>query len=167
VGYPILHGRVCITFGRFVVVALTRLKICRPHFQHTSSFWHWRDWNGLFGTCVSAAAERIFLSIQRFGFEASVLLLVSSRTCIRNVCISKSLHLVKLHGGSSCSRKNFSKRGPEARLYWACAAAFLFPIGMFIYAWTTLPGIPWIATSIGIAVSPSFSPFESLKSYIR
>jgi MFS family permease len=46
--------------------------------------------------------------------------------------------------------KNFTKRGPEARLYAACAAAILFPIGCFIYAWTSYPDVSIAGPIVGI-----------------
>jgi len=49
-------------------------------------------------------------------------------------------------------QKNFPKRGPEARLYWACAAGVTFPIGMLIYAWCSYPQVPWIALVIGLVI---------------
>ncbi|TFK67701.1 MFS general substrate transporter [Pluteus cervinus] len=49
-------------------------------------------------------------------------------------------------------QKYASSRGPEARLYWACGASVLFPIGMFIYAWSAFPSIPWFAQAIGIVI---------------
>ncbi|KAJ3729937.1 MFS polyamine transporter [Lentinula guzmanii] len=49
-------------------------------------------------------------------------------------------------------RKNYPTRGPEARLYLACCAAILIPCGMFIYAWSTFPHVPWIALTIGITI---------------
>jgi hypothetical protein len=48
--------------------------------------------------------------------------------------------------------KSFPKRGPEARLHWAMVSGIMFPVGMFIYAWTTFPSVPWIAMAIGIVV---------------
>ncbi|KAF9461092.1 major facilitator superfamily domain-containing protein [Collybia nuda] len=48
--------------------------------------------------------------------------------------------------------RNFSKRGPEGRLYLAFVAAFLFPVAMFIYAWTARPDVHWIAPVIGITI---------------
>ncbi|EIW77022.1 MFS general substrate transporter [Coniophora puteana RWD-64-598 SS2] len=48
--------------------------------------------------------------------------------------------------------RNFATRGPEARLYVAMLAAVLFPAGMFIYAWTAFPYVPWIAPAIGLTV---------------
>ncbi|KAF5355343.1 hypothetical protein D9758_006075 [Tetrapyrgos nigripes] len=48
--------------------------------------------------------------------------------------------------------KNFASRGPEARLYFACIAGIGIPSGMFIYAWTSFPSVPWIAPAIGITV---------------
>ncbi|KAM5530831.1 hypothetical protein V8D89_015521, partial [Ganoderma adspersum] len=34
----------------------------------------------------------------------------------------------------------------------ACLAALLFPAGMFIYAWTASPSVPWIGMVMGIFV---------------
>ncbi|THU86241.1 MFS polyamine transporter [Dendrothele bispora CBS 962.96] len=49
-------------------------------------------------------------------------------------------------------QRNFSNRGPEARLYFACIAAIAVPAGMFIYAWTASPSVPWIAPATGITL---------------
>ena len=49
--------------------------------------------------------------------------------------------------------KYHSKKGPEARLFSACLAAILLPAGMFIYAWTTFPSVPWIGMVMGVFVS--------------
>ncbi|KAJ3477006.1 hypothetical protein NLI96_g10762 [Meripilus lineatus] len=49
-------------------------------------------------------------------------------------------------------KKNVATRGPEARLYASMFAAVLFPAGMLIYAWCTLPGIHWISLTIGITL---------------
>ncbi|KAA1468947.1 MFS general substrate transporter [Dentipellis sp. KUC8613] len=46
----------------------------------------------------------------------------------------------------------YPKRGPEARLYWVCAAGVVFPIGMFIYAWTTYSFVTWVAPAIAIVI---------------
>ncbi|KAJ2929472.1 hypothetical protein H1R20_g7617, partial [Candolleomyces eurysporus] len=44
------------------------------------------------------------------------------------------------------------KRGVEARLYLACVAGVLFPVGMLIYAWSCFPWVHWIALAIGITI---------------
>ncbi|KAH7924304.1 MFS general substrate transporter [Leucogyrophana mollusca] len=49
-------------------------------------------------------------------------------------------------------RKNYDKKAQEARLYLPCVAALLLPIGMFIYAWTASPNIPWIVPLIGLTI---------------
>lgn len=49
-------------------------------------------------------------------------------------------------------QRNVGKRGPEARLYWPCIAAVIFPVGMFIYAWTTFSKVHWIALVIGLVL---------------
>lgn len=61
---------------------------------------------------------------------------------------------------SLSSRKYHPTKGPEARLFSACLAALLFPAGMFIYAWTASPSVPWIGMVMGIFVStPTPLPF--------
>lgn len=50
-------------------------------------------------------------------------------------------------------RKNVKDYGPEARMGWARYASIMYPVGMFIYAWTSFPSVPWIAMTIGIVAS--------------
>ncbi|CCM02601.1 uncharacterized protein FIBRA_04704 [Fibroporia radiculosa] len=47
-------------------------------------------------------------------------------------------------------QKYAGTRGPEARLFAPMFAAVLFPVGMFIYAWSTYTKVYWIALAIGI-----------------
>ncbi|KAF8813035.1 hypothetical protein BYT27DRAFT_7251379 [Phlegmacium glaucopus] len=49
-------------------------------------------------------------------------------------------------------QRYFPKKGPEARLYLACFAAVLLPVGMFIYAWSSFTFVHWIALTIGIVL---------------
>jgi hypothetical protein len=49
-------------------------------------------------------------------------------------------------------RKHFLKRGPEARLYMPCVAGIVFPVGMFIYAWSSFTQVHWIGLMIGMVV---------------
>ncbi|KAG8986458.1 hypothetical protein FRB93_005290 [Tulasnella sp. JGI-2019a] len=46
----------------------------------------------------------------------------------------------------------FPTKGPEARLYGACAAGVIFPVGCFIYAWTSYSFVHWIGPVIGITI---------------
>ncbi|KAH9479807.1 Ascochitine biosynthesis cluster MFS transporter [Psilocybe cubensis] len=52
----------------------------------------------------------------------------------------------------SLYQRYFPHRGPEARLYLACFAAILLPVGMFIYAWSSFSSVHWIALTIGITL---------------
>jgi hypothetical protein len=49
-------------------------------------------------------------------------------------------------------KKHVGKRGPEARLYSACAAAPLFPIGAFIYGWTAYSHVSIAGPVVGITL---------------
>lgn len=42
---------------------------------------------------------------------------------------------------------------PEGRLYFACVQSALLPIGLFTFAWTASPSIPWIVPCIAIAIA--------------
>lgn len=48
--------------------------------------------------------------------------------------------------------RRYAQRKQEARLYSACVAAILLPIGMFVVAWTSTPSIPWIVPVMGLTV---------------
>ena len=41
---------------------------------------------------------------------------------------------------------------PERRLIPALYASFLTPAGLFVFAWTSDPGIHWVGSCIGVAV---------------
>jgi len=49
-------------------------------------------------------------------------------------------------------RKNVARKHQEARLYLAMAAAFLLPIGVFMWAWTANPHVPWIVPLIALTI---------------
>lgn len=75
----------------------------------------------------------------------------SSRTFLP---VSDCLHFSKKRLLSTTNfRKNVKEYGPEARMGWARYAAIMYPVGMFIYAWTSYPSVPWIAMTIGIVAS--------------
>ncbi|KAJ7065421.1 major facilitator superfamily domain-containing protein [Mycena amicta] len=67
-------------------------------------------------------------------------------------------------------RKRFAKSGPEARLYFACASATVFPLGMGIFALAcnTSPVMPWIVMAIGIAICvwAVFGIYVSIYAYL-
>ncbi|KZF26936.1 MFS general substrate transporter [Xylona heveae TC161] len=42
---------------------------------------------------------------------------------------------------------------PESRLHFACLECFMFPTGLFIWAWTCRESIHWIVPSIAIAIA--------------
>ncbi|KAF7309402.1 MFS domain-containing protein [Mycena indigotica] len=67
-------------------------------------------------------------------------------------------------------RQRVAKRGPEARLYFACASATVFPVGMGIFAaaCNTSHVVPWIVMAIGIAICvwAVFGVYVSIYAYL-
>ncbi|RDB16005.1 Efflux pump atB [Hypsizygus marmoreus] len=64
--------------------------------------------------------------------------------------------------------KDFPKRGPEARLHMACAAAVFLPVGMFVYAWSSYSHVHWIVQMFGITiyVFATFAIYLAVFSYL-
>ncbi|XP_006464020.1 hypothetical protein AGABI2DRAFT_74658, partial [Agaricus bisporus var. bisporus H97] len=62
----------------------------------------------------------------------------------------------------------YPTRGPEARLYCACVAAFFLPIAMFIYAWCSFSHVHWIGLVVGITlfVAAMFVVYLAVFSYL-
>ncbi|KAF8621866.1 hypothetical protein AX15_007426 [Amanita polypyramis BW_CC] len=73
-------------------------------------------------------------------------------TSFVSMIIGSLLGLAATFLQESLYRKNVARRGPEARLYVACVAGVALPVGLFIFAWTTLPGVHWIGLNIGIVI---------------
>ncbi|KAH7903661.1 major facilitator superfamily domain-containing protein [Hygrophoropsis aurantiaca] len=48
--------------------------------------------------------------------------------------------------------KNFTRKGPEGRLYIAMIAGLALPIGCWLYTWTNWEQVHWIVPIIGITV---------------
>lgn len=48
--------------------------------------------------------------------------------------------------------KYVAVKGQEARLYLAMVAAFLLPIGVFMWAWTANASVPWIVPLIALTI---------------
>ena len=67
--------------------------------------------------------------------------------------VSSHLSIISLGAdGSSSYSRNFARLGPEARLASACVGGVLFPVGCFIFAWTSYPTIHWVASCIGVTI---------------
>lgn len=68
------------------------------------------------------------------------------------VCSAPVGSTVSLLLRRTISRKHFPTRGIEARLYLACGAGVLFPVGMMIYAWSCFRSVHWVGLAIGITI---------------
>ncbi|KAF9461097.1 major facilitator superfamily domain-containing protein [Collybia nuda] len=65
-------------------------------------------------------------------------------------------------------RRNLSKRWVEGRLYLALVAALFFPIGMYIYALTSISNIHWIVPIVGITIYmwATFTIYQAVFTYL-
>ncbi|KAH7885759.1 MFS general substrate transporter [Phlebopus sp. FC_14] len=107
------------------------------------SVWVGFVWGVVFALMESVSPE--FQSIYGFGIGETGLVFVtlvlgSIIGFLANMCQEKLYH------------EHYARKKQEARLYLVCFTALFLPIGMFIYAWTASPAIPWIVPVIGLLI---------------
>lgn len=68
----------------------------------------------------------------------------------------------------ACRRSPTGKAAPEVRLYWATTAGLLFPICMFVYAWTGQPQFHWMipATFLSLSYWGIYVMYSSVFTYL-
>ncbi|KAL4077375.1 major facilitator superfamily domain-containing protein [Scleroderma citrinum] len=107
------------------------------------SLWAGFTWGVMY--CLLEAASPMFRSVYGFtvrqtGFMYGALSVGAALGLLGNLYQDK-LYI-----------RRYAQRKQEARLYSACVAAILLPIGMFVVAWTSTPSIPWIVPVMGLTV---------------
>ncbi|KJA28007.1 hypothetical protein HYPSUDRAFT_51464 [Hypholoma sublateritium FD-334 SS-4] len=107
------------------------------------SLWIGFSWGILY--CLIESVSGVFTTLHHFNVG-------ETGTIFATLVIASVLGFTTNLFQEKLYQRNFPSRGPEARLYLACVAAVLIPAGMFIYAWSSLPGVPWIALAIGITI---------------
>ncbi|KDQ19135.1 hypothetical protein BOTBODRAFT_52301 [Botryobasidium botryosum FD-172 SS1] len=128
-----------------IYVSCTRpiILLCTEPVVASFSLWIGFGWGILYGLLESVGL--VFRTLYNFNSAQAGLVFLS-------ICIGGALGWISNLYQERLYHRNVARLGPEARLYGACAAGIIFPIGCFIYAWTSYPYIPWIAPAIGIAV---------------
>ncbi|EGN95145.1 hypothetical protein SERLA73DRAFT_125470 [Serpula lacrymans var. lacrymans S7.3] len=107
------------------------------------SLWVGFAWGVLF--CMIQSISPVYQSLYNFGVG-------ETGTVFLTLVIGSLLGFFANMYQEKLYQKHVARKGPEARLYLACIAALLFPSGMFIYAWTAFPNIPWIAPVVGLTI---------------
>ncbi|KZV74466.1 MFS general substrate transporter [Peniophora sp. CONT] len=107
------------------------------------SCWIGFAWGVLY--CIIESVAPAFRTVHHFGTgEVGTVFLALVVGSFLGV--ASNVHQERLY------RKHFPKHGPEARLYWAMGAGVLFPVGVFIYAWTAFENVHWIGMVIGLTL---------------
>jgi len=107
------------------------------------SLWIGFTWGVVF--CLVESVSPEFQSVYHFGLGETGSVFV---TLIVGSCIGFCLNIFQ----EKLYAKYYPVKKQEARLYLPCVAALLFPIGMFIYAWTASSNTPWIVPVIGLTI---------------
>jgi hypothetical protein len=62
-------------------------------------------------------------------------------------------HQEYLFRRSALKSGNNGRSPPEARLYWAAYGGLMFPLAMFVFAWTGRPWIPWAVPAVCLIIA--------------
>lgn len=131
--------------GRLIWISCTRpLRLLVTEPVVTSfSLWIGFCWGVLF--CLVESISGVFRALHGFnvGQTGTVFITISIGSVLGFLT---SIYQERLY------RKYYPSRGIEARLLTPCIAAFLLPIGMFIYAWSSFSSVHWISLCIGITI---------------
>ncbi|KAH7885788.1 major facilitator superfamily domain-containing protein [Phlebopus sp. FC_14] len=107
------------------------------------SLWVFFMWGVLF--CLIDSVSPVFESLYKFNDGQSGM--VFSAIVVGSFLgLGANMYQDKLY------QQNVARKGPEARLYLTCVVAVLFPLSMFMYAWTTSPQIHWIWPVIALTI---------------
>ncbi|KIM52403.1 hypothetical protein SCLCIDRAFT_18159 [Scleroderma citrinum Foug A] len=116
--------------------------LCTEPLVQSLSLWIGFTWGVMF--CLLAALPPMFQSV--YGFTIRQSGFVYGAQSVGAILGSLgNLYQNKLY-------KYVFTPKQEARLYSACVAAILLPIGMFVVAWTSTPRIHWIVPIMGLTV---------------
>lgn len=99
------------------------------------------------------SVEQVFAGL--YGWDASQAGYVQGAIVIGE-CLGWPVSLISAHLYFASAKRNTEMPGqpiPEARLYMSIIGGFVgMTGGMFVYAWTSYPYLPWIAPAIGLAM---------------
>ncbi|KAH0836438.1 major facilitator superfamily domain-containing protein [Lanmaoa asiatica] len=107
------------------------------------SLWVFIMWGVLF--CLISSVSPLFKTL--YGFNSGQSGMVYTTIVVGAfVGLGANVYQDKLY------RQNVARRGPEARLYLTCLAAALFPLAMFMFAWTATQQFHWIWPVIALTI---------------
>ncbi|WVQ94773.1 hypothetical protein IAU59_001855 [Kwoniella sp. CBS 9459] len=110
-------------------------------------------WIGFAWACVFLGGSSIILIFESYGFDAA-----QAGTFELTLAIGAFLgfasqqHQEYLY--ARAARKNNGRAPPEARLYWAAYGGLMFPLGLYVSAWTGRPEVcHWAVPAVALCVS--------------
>ncbi|KIJ65201.1 hypothetical protein HYDPIDRAFT_88764, partial [Hydnomerulius pinastri MD-312] len=107
------------------------------------SVWIGFVWGVVFALVESVSPE--FQSVYGFGIAETGLVFVT-------ICLGSLLGFFANIYQEKLYQYHYARKQQEARLYLVCLTAFFLPFGLFIYAWTASPNIPWIMPLMGLLI---------------
>ncbi|KAI9573838.1 major facilitator superfamily domain-containing protein, partial [Boletus coccyginus] len=125
------------TLGELMWISCTRpiLVLLTEPIATSISLWVFFMWGVLF--CLINSVSPLFRTL--YGFNDGQCGMVYTTIVVGAFMgFGANLYQDKLY------RQNVARKGPEARLYLTCLVAVLFPLAMFMFAWTASQEIHWI-----------------------
>ncbi|CED83908.1 Synaptic vesicle transporter SVOP and related transporters (major facilitator superfamily) [Phaffia rhodozyma] len=106
-------------------------------------------WVGFVWGCLFLFINSVAMVFGQYGFnsgESGLVLLTLGIAATIGVLIE--FHQNVLY--QKATARAGGRAEPEARLYWTLIGAFIFPAGIFWYAWTGRPGISWVSPAAAL-----------------
>ncbi|GAA95518.1 uncharacterized protein L969DRAFT_85192 [Mixia osmundae IAM 14324] len=108
-------------------------------------------WDGLNYAIIYLNFDSIVVVFAVYGFnETNVNVLLVA--VFIGMLIGLSCYPLQLYAYNRSARNHGGRAPVEAKLYWSIPAGVIFPIALWIYAWTSFESIPWIVSTIGLAL---------------
>ncbi|KAI9636527.1 MSF transporter [Dioszegia hungarica] len=111
-------------------------------------------WIAFAWACVFLGGTSILLVFQEYGWNYGQLGMIQITVLIGGILGAISnRHQEYLFRRSALKPGNNGRSPPEARLYWAAYGGLMFPLAMFVFAWTGRPWIPWAVPAVCLIIA--------------
>jgi len=110
-------------------------------------------WIGFAWGCIFLGTSSTLLVFGQYGWSSGMTGLSELTLLVGAVLGTLSnMHMEKVYLRAAAKSPS-GRAQPEVRLYWAASAGLLFPLSMFVYAWTGRPSVHWIVPAIFLSLS--------------
>lgn len=110
-------------------------------------------WIGFAWGCIFLSASSTLLVFGQYGWNSGVTGSSEFAILVGGILGYLSNYHQEYLYARAAARSSKGRAEPEARLYWAATGGFLFPLCLFVYAWTGRPEYHWAIPAVFLSLS--------------